>query len=74
MTVEGDANREVQHCKIGPLCEVKEGEVVLDYTVIYGHGERRIDRSGVEDMKNKVVGKQIQVLRKLIPTNLAKYQ
>ena len=65
---------EFQHCKIGPLCEVKEGETIPDYTVIYGHGERRTDRSGVEELKAKMVGKQIQVLRRIIPTNLAKYQ
>ncbi|PQE33554.1 transferase hexapeptide domain-containing protein [Rutstroemia sp. NJR-2017a WRK4] len=63
-----------KHCKIGPLCEVADDEVIPDYTVIYGDGLRRIDKSGVEDLKLKMVGRQADVLRKLIPSNLAKYQ
>lgn len=63
-----------QHCKIGPLCEVAAGEVVPDYTVIYGHGMRRVDTSGVGDLKMKMIAKQVEVLRKLIPSNLAKFQ
>lgn len=63
-----------QHCKIGPMCEVAEGEVLPDYTVLYGNGMRRLDTSGVEDLKLKVVAKQVEVLRKLIPSNLAKFQ
>lgn len=64
----------MQHCKIGPLCEVAEGEVLPDFTVIYGNGLRRLDKSGVEDMKLKMVDRQVEVLRKLIPSNLAKFQ
>jgi len=63
-----------KHCKIGPLCEVAEGEVLPDCTVVYGNGLQRIDRSGVEDSKLKMVERQIEVLRKLIPSNLAKFQ
>lgn len=56
------------------MCEVAEGEIVPDFTVIYGNGLRRIDNSGVEDLKLKMVGRQVDILRKLIPTNLAKFQ
>jgi dynactin-6 len=63
-----------QHCKIGPLCEVAEDEVLADFTVIFGDGMRRIDGSGVEDLKLKMVGRQREVLRKLIPSNLAKFR
>jgi len=63
-----------KHCKIGPLCEVREGEVIPDYTVLYGNGLRRLDKSGVEDLKLKMVARQVEVLRKLIPSNLAKFQ
>jgi dynactin-6 len=56
------------------MCEVTEREVVPDFTVIYGNGIRRIDASGVEDLKLKTIGRQADVLRKLIPTNLAKFQ
>ena len=50
------------------------GESVPDFTVIYGNGMRRLDNSGVEDLKIKMVGRQVDVLRKLIPSNLAKFQ
>ncbi|KAF8866763.1 trimeric LpxA-like protein [Acephala macrosclerotiorum] len=63
-----------KHCKIGPLCEVAEGEVVPDFTIIFGNGMRRIDSSGVEDLKMKMVARQVEVLRKLIPSNIAKFQ
>jgi len=56
------------------MCEVADREVVPDFTVIYGNGLRRIDASGVEALKLKMVGRQVDVLRKLIPTNLAKFQ
>lgn len=56
------------------MCEVAEGEVIPDFTVIYGNGLRRIDASGVEELKLKMVGRQTDILRKLIPTNLAKFQ
>jgi len=63
-----------KHCKIGPMCEVAEDEVIPDYTVIYGDGLRRIDKSGVEDLKLKMVGRHVEVLKKLIPSNLSKFQ
>ncbi|KAL2075794.1 hypothetical protein VTL71DRAFT_737 [Oculimacula yallundae] len=63
-----------KHCKVGPLCEVAEGEVLPDFTILYGNGMRRLDTSGVEDFKLKMVAKQVEVLRKLIPSNLAKFQ
>ncbi len=51
-----------------------EGEVIPDHIVLYGNGMRRLDTSGVEDLKLKMVAKQVEVLRKLIPSNLAKFQ
>lgn len=63
-----------QHCKIGPMCEIADGDVVPDFTVIYGNGLRRIDTSDIEDLKLKLVGRQTDILKKLIPTNLAKFQ
>ncbi|RAL68677.1 hypothetical protein DID88_007385 [Monilinia fructigena] len=63
-----------KHCKIGPMCEVAEDEIIPDFTVIYGNGLRRIDNSGVEFLKMKMVGRHVEVLRNLIPSNLSKYQ
>jgi len=63
-----------KHCKIGPLCIVEHNEVVPDYTVIYGTGLRRVDKSEVDDLKMKMISRQVDVLRKLIPSNPAKFQ
>ena len=56
------------------MCEVAEGESVPDFTVIYGNGTRRLYNGGIEDLNLKMVCKQVEVLRKLIPSNLAKFQ
>ncbi|QSZ37046.1 hypothetical protein DSL72_009138 [Monilinia vaccinii-corymbosi] len=61
-------------CKIGAMCEVAEDEVIPDYTVIYGHGLRRIDKSGAEILKMKMIGRYVEVLKNLIPSNLSKHQ
>lgn len=45
-----------------------------DFTVVYGYGQRSIDKSGIEDLKLKMVARQVDVLRKLIPSNPAKFQ
>lgn len=63
-----------KHCKVGPSCEVADGEVVPDYTVIFGSGQRRLDQSGAEAIKLKMLSKQIDVLKKLIPSSLAHFQ
>jgi dynactin-6 len=63
-----------QHCTIGPMCTVQENEVLPDYTVIYGTNLRRLDRSGVDDLKLKMVRRQVEVLKKLVPSNLARFQ
>jgi len=63
-----------KHCKIGPLCEVAEGDELPEYTVVYGNGMRRIDRSGVDDLKLKMVSQHAAVMKKLISSNLAKFQ
>ncbi|CAD6506143.1 BgTH12-07073 [Blumeria graminis f. sp. triticale] len=60
-------------CKIGPSCEVIDKEIIPDFTVIYGTGQRRIDTSGIESLKLKMVAKQIDVLRKLIPSSVAHF-
>lgn len=63
-----------KHCKIGALCVVGDGEILPDFTVVYGNGIRRVDNSGIEDLKQKMIGRQVEVLRKIIPSNLAKFQ
>ncbi len=63
-----------QHCVLAPKSVVQPGEVVPDFTVVYSNGTRRLDKRGVTDLKNKAQARQIEVLRKLIPSNPAKFQ
>lgn len=56
------------------MCEIAPDEQVPDFTVVYGYGQRRIDMSGVEDLKLKMVARQVEVLKKLIPSNATKFQ
>ncbi|KAI9648938.1 hypothetical protein NHQ30_001504 [Ciborinia camelliae] len=60
--------------KIGPMCEVAEDEIIPDYTVIYGDGLRRMDKSGSDALQMKMIGRHVELLRHLIPSNLAKYR
>ncbi|KAI4258698.1 MAG: hypothetical protein LQ352_001124 [Teloschistes flavicans] len=50
--------------KIAPLCSVPPGEVVPDYTVIYGFNERRIDRSVPEAVRVRTAEALVEVLKK----------
>ncbi|KAI0999379.1 hypothetical protein K3495_g8817 [Podosphaera aphanis] len=63
-----------KHCKVGPSCEVSKGEIVPDFTVIYGTGERRKDTSGTEKLQLDMVMKQVDVLKKLIPSSVSYFQ
>lgn len=72
--LESGSDAMSQHCKIGPLCTVADGEILPDFTVLYGHNSRRVDRSGAEEQKMKMVMRQVEILRKLIPSNVAKFQ
>ncbi|KAI9750247.1 MAG: hypothetical protein M4579_006549 [Chaenotheca gracillima] len=64
----------LQYCRVGPMCEVKAGEVVPDYTVIYGVGKRRVDGSGIQHLRMATMKRHVDVLGKLIPSNPAKWQ
>lgn len=63
-----------KHCILTPKTVIPPGEVVPDFTVVYSNGTRRLDRRGVTDLKNKAQARQIEVLRKLILSNPAKFQ
>ena len=45
-----------------------------DYTVVYGYGERRVDRAGLQRLELDATERHIDVLRKLIPSKLEKWQ
>ncbi|KAI1268180.1 trimeric LpxA-like protein [Xylariaceae sp. FL1019] len=63
-----------KHCVLTPKSVVAPFDTVPDYTVIYSNGTRRLDKRGVADLKNKTQARQIEVLRKLIPSNPSKFQ
>lgn len=70
---------------VGKFCTITAATVIPpnshlpDYTVVYGVSERRVDttmqaRPDLRETKMLMHGKQIDVFRKLIPNNVAKYQ
>lgn len=66
-------------CKIAPLCEVRENEVLEDFVVIFGEGKRRVDavlrdKKEVRDMKARGRDKEIELLKTLIPDASAKWK
>ena len=63
-----------QHCTLTPQTIVQPGEEIPDFTVVYSNGTRRLDRRGISELKNKMQARQIEVLKKLIPSNPAKFQ
>jgi dynactin-6 len=69
-----DIHDGTQYCKITPLSTVAPGEILSDYTVVYGQNERRVEEPGMEDSREATHRKQIEVLRKLIPNNSVKWQ
>ncbi|KAI0015058.1 trimeric LpxA-like protein [Xylariomycetidae sp. FL0641] len=62
-----------KHCTLTPLSTVRPGEKVPDFTVVYANGTRRHDKRDVADLKNKAQSRQIEVLRRLIPSNPGKF-
>ena len=63
-----------QFCKIGPLCSVSDGEILPDFTVIYGNNERRREKPGLEGLRMGTLEKQLEVERRLIPSQPAKFR
>lgn len=67
-----------EYCKVGPMEVVGSGEVLEDFTVVYGNGQRRIDRTTRDHrdvLEAKIAGQTqlLKVYRKLIPNFSAKY-
>lgn len=65
-------------CKISAACTISH-EHLPDYTIIYGRNERRIDttvqsREDIKALKIKGHLMQIDNLKRLIPSNTAKWQ
>ncbi|KAI0839732.1 trimeric LpxA-like protein [Hypoxylon sp. FL0890] len=63
-----------KHCTLTPHSVIRPGEIIPDFTVVYSNGTRRTDKRGVSELKNKAQARQIEVLRRLIPSNPSKFQ
>ncbi|KAI1079874.1 trimeric LpxA-like protein [Whalleya microplaca] len=63
-----------RHCTLTPQSVIQPHEQVPDFTVIYSNGIRRADKRGVAELKNKAQARQIEVLKRLIPSNPTKFQ
>ncbi|KAI1651084.1 trimeric LpxA-like protein [Daldinia loculata] len=70
----GKGARLGKHCTLTPHSVIQPWEIVPDFTVVYSNGTRRTDKRGVTELKNKAQARQIEVLRRLIPSNPAKFQ
>ncbi|EGY14288.1 hypothetical protein VD0002_g2073 [Verticillium dahliae] len=58
-----------KNCTITPQTVIRAGEKIPDFTVLFSNGRRRTDKRDVVDLKHRAQAKQVDVLRKLIPTN-----
>ncbi|KAL1869698.1 hypothetical protein VTK73DRAFT_3035 [Phialemonium thermophilum] len=63
-----------KYCTITPKTIIAPGETIPDLTVVYSNGLRRQDKRGVSALRNKGQAKQIEILRRMIPSNPAKFQ
>ncbi|KAK3381482.1 trimeric LpxA-like protein [Podospora didyma] len=62
-----------RHCTLTPLTVIAPGDVVPEFTVVYSNGQRRTDRRGAAGLRNKGQARQIDVLRRMIPSNPGKF-
>lgn len=67
-----------RYCKIAPLERVGPQDVLDDFTVLYGAGQRRIDTTMMrhpEIREAKRIGqeKAVELMKKLIPNSSAKW-
>ena len=65
---------EEQHCTVTPLSVIAPGAVIPDFTVVHSNGMRRLDSRDVADLRNRAQVRQIEQLRRMIPSNPAKFQ
>ncbi|KAM0331396.1 hypothetical protein ACHAQA_003069 [Verticillium albo-atrum] len=58
-----------KNCTITPQSIIKAGENIPDSTVVFSNGRRRTDKRDMTELRHKAQARQVDVLRKLIPTN-----
>lgn len=67
-----------RHCKVTASQEVRAGEVLPDFTVVYGDNQRRVDRTlerneEIRTMKVSGQEKQVELLKRLMPNAASKW-
>ncbi|KAF4554869.1 Hypothetical protein D9617_3g019380 [Elsinoe fawcettii] len=74
-----DANTQLgKFCKIAPKCTLSRGTALPDFTVLLDAGHSRIDtttssRRDIQDLKIKGQVMHVDTLKRLIPSNIAKW-
>ncbi|KAH7347184.1 trimeric LpxA-like protein [Plectosphaerella cucumerina] len=61
-----------KNCTITPQSIVAPGEKLPDFTVLYSNGRRRLDQRGITDLRHRAQVRQVDVLRKLIPSTISR--
>ena len=65
-----------KHCTLAPYSIVPPGEKLPDNTVVYGGNLRRLDRRGGQatELRHKAQNRHIDVLRRMVKSDPAKFQ
>ncbi|KAK7726883.1 hypothetical protein SLS53_001627 [Cytospora paraplurivora] len=63
-----------RYCTISPLTVIPTGETIPDYTIIFANGTQRRDKRDVMDIRTRTQVRQLDVLRKLIPSKPSKFE
>ncbi|KAI0388870.1 trimeric LpxA-like protein [Xylariaceae sp. FL0594] len=63
-----------KHCTLTPRSVILPGDTIPDFTVVYSNGMRRLDKRGATELLYRAQARHIEVLRKLIPSNRAKFE
>ncbi|KAF2724813.1 trimeric LpxA-like protein [Polychaeton citri CBS 116435] len=68
-----------KYCRIAPMTEIKAGDEIPDYTVTFGHDQRRMDRTlasnpSIRDARLRGHAMEIDLLKKLIPNAAEKWR
>ncbi|KAI6322321.1 hypothetical protein MCOR29_004826 [Pyricularia oryzae] len=63
-----------KYCTLTPRSVIAPKERIPDGTVVYSNGMRRLDKRGIVDLRKEAQVRQIEALRRLIPSTPAKFQ
>lgn len=63
-----------KYCKVAPLCTVPVGDTLEDFTIVFGHNQRRRERPGLERHRKMTHDMEVETLNMLIPNHLARWQ